>query len=104
MKCINCDACKLGWFESRPEEYVCIGVKHPFVIADTHKDCTQYPEKNKTLDKVGYKIVKNTNGVYDLFNNGEWVLSRNHPDNIFSELVNIGAINNFVDKEVLNND
>lgn len=47
MKCINCDACKLGWFESRPEEYVCIGVKHPFVIADTHKDCTQYPEKIK---------------------------------------------------------
>lgn len=49
MKCKNCDACKLGFFESKPNEYVCIGVKNPFVIDDINHNCTEYPEKNNSI-------------------------------------------------------
>lgn len=42
MKCKDCESCKKGWFKSSPDLYVCIGVKHPFVIEDINKECTQY--------------------------------------------------------------
>lgn len=58
MKCKECNSCKKGWFTSRPDEYVCIGVKTPFVIADINVECTEYPEKrNKNVsiqDAIGY--------------------------------------------------
>lgn len=34
MKCKDCSSCEKGWFSSRPYDYVCIGVKYPFVIDD----------------------------------------------------------------------
>ena len=38
MKCIECSACYKGWFKSRPDAYVCIGVPEPFVVSDVkHK-------------------------------------------------------------------
>lgn len=46
MKCKDCSSCKKGWFPSAPNEYVCIGVKVPFVIGDVNNECTEYPEKN----------------------------------------------------------
>ena len=46
MKCKDCDCCKIGWFKSKPESYVCIGVKEPFIIANINNECTEYPEKN----------------------------------------------------------
>ena len=46
MKCKDCDCCKSGWFKSSPEKYVCVGVKHPFVIDDINNNCTEYPENN----------------------------------------------------------
>ena len=46
MKCKDCDSCRLGWFNSKPESYVCIGVKEPFVIENINNECTEYPEKN----------------------------------------------------------
>ena len=46
MKCKDCDHCKPGWFKSSPDKYVCIGVKHPFVIDNINDDCTAYPENN----------------------------------------------------------
>lgn len=47
MKCRECDACYKGYFVSKPEAYVCIGVPEPFVIEDINHDCTEYLETNK---------------------------------------------------------
>lgn len=43
MKCKDCHACRKGYFESKPQAYVCIGVKEPFVINDINVECTEYP-------------------------------------------------------------
>lgn len=45
MKCRDCDACVQGYYKRVPSEYVCIGVKHPFVIEDIDVQCTEYPER-----------------------------------------------------------
>lgn len=42
MKCKDCKHCKQGWFKSKPNEYVCIGVKEPFVISNIENECTEY--------------------------------------------------------------
>ena len=47
MKCKDCDACYKGYFKSKPDDYVCIGVYEPFVISNIDNECTEYPEKNK---------------------------------------------------------
>ena len=46
MKCKDCDSCKKGFWASKPEAYICIGVKEPFEIHDINSECTEYPEKN----------------------------------------------------------
>lgn len=52
MKCIECDKCRKGWFKSKPAEYVCIGVREPFVIQDVGQECTEYAEtKTAIIDK-----------------------------------------------------
>ena len=45
MKCIECDACRKGFWKSKPEAHICIGVKEPFEIVDIYRECTEYPEK-----------------------------------------------------------
>ena len=47
MKCKDCSACHKGYFKSKPDDYVCIGVYEPFVISNIDNECTEYPEKNK---------------------------------------------------------
>ena len=47
MKCKDCNACHKGWFPSSPELYVCIGVKHPFVVEDINRECPAYPENRE---------------------------------------------------------
>ena len=42
MKCKDCDACYKGYFKSRPNDYVCIGVYEPFVIENIDNECTEY--------------------------------------------------------------
>lgn len=54
MKCIECSACKKGWFKSQPDEYVCTGVKEPFVIHDVNAECTEYLEKRTGYVKHKY--------------------------------------------------
>lgn len=44
-KCIDCPACKKGRFKSKPDAYVCIGVKEPFIINNIEQECTQYKRK-----------------------------------------------------------
>ena len=53
MKCQECDSCRNGFWASKPEAYICIGVQEPFEIPDIDHECTEYPEKNNevTLEK-----------------------------------------------------
>ena len=55
MKCKDCHACRKGYFESKPQAYVCTGVKEPFVIDDIGVECTEYPEKNSTFAECLYE-------------------------------------------------
>ena len=74
MKCKDCDACQKGFFRSKPEAYVCIGVKEPFVIDDINVECTEYPEhrnerannevKNLKLNEKIYAPYINDDGIY----------------------------------------
>lgn len=54
MKCKDCGSCKKGWFPSKPYDYVCIGVKEPFMINDINKECTEYEDKR---DMTGIEYV-----------------------------------------------
>ena len=47
MKCKDCSSCRKGYFKSKPDKYVCIGVKEPFVIEDINNECTEYLEKKE---------------------------------------------------------
>jgi len=42
QRCEDCAACNLGYFASKPDEYVCIGVQEPFIIEDITSFCTEY--------------------------------------------------------------
>ncbi len=45
-RCIDCDACRKGWFSSKPDKYVCIGVAEPFIIDDIYDKCKIYNDDN----------------------------------------------------------
>ena len=51
MKCRDCSSCKKGWFSPSPDEYVCIGVKYPFIINDIDAECTEYEDKHNMTAK-----------------------------------------------------
>lgn len=40
--CRECKACRKGFFKSKPDKYVCIGVKEPFIIENIDRFCTEY--------------------------------------------------------------
>ena len=48
MKCKDCSCCHKGWFDHRPNDYVCTGVRHPFVISNIENECTEYADKRST--------------------------------------------------------
>lgn len=48
MKCKDCPSCSKGWMHYK-NQYVCIGVKEPFVIEDIEHECTEYPEKRDRI-------------------------------------------------------
>lgn len=52
MKCKECSSCRKGWFPSKPNDYVCIGVKHPFVIEDINVECTEYDDVTTNADNI----------------------------------------------------
>jgi hypothetical protein len=68
MKCKECTSCRLGFFKSQPNSYVCIGVKEPFVILDIESECTEYPEKIVKTAKVDTRQLAkpfvDDNGIY----------------------------------------
>lgn len=47
MKCKDCECCKKGWFESKPNNYICVGVREPFVIIDINMECVRRDEKKE---------------------------------------------------------
>ena len=49
MKCKDCSCCHKGWFSYAPDEYVCTGVKEPFMICNINAECTEYPEKRNAV-------------------------------------------------------
>ena len=42
ITCRECKACRKGFFKSKPDKYVCIGVKEPFIIENIDRFCTEY--------------------------------------------------------------
>ena len=86
MKCKDCRCCHKGWFKSKPDEYVCTGVKHPFVIEDINHDCTEYDYKAKSDeievvrcpycgDSYYQELYSTTTCVYSpaIYKNGELI-------------------------------
>lgn len=73
MKCKDCECCRFGYEKHRPNDYVCTGVKHPFVIADINTECTEYPDRasaqpNERPDSY-HMIINNLNAA-------KWELKR----------------------------
>ena len=64
MKCRDCDCCCKGWFPYKPNEYVCIGVKEPFIISNINLECSEYPSKRKQQpDTIYDRLIQNLNAV-----------------------------------------
>lgn len=40
--CVDCNCCRKGFFKSKPDRYVCIGVPEPFIIENINAPCTEY--------------------------------------------------------------
>ena len=73
MKCKDCSACHKGYFKSKPDAYVCIGVPEPFVINNINNECTEYSERRN----------KKRITIEDAINHFKYGISRD----IFSEPV-----------------
>lgn len=58
MKCNDCDGCKLGYFKSKPDKYVCTATKEPFVIEDINNECTEYSERRDLVSKAEVDFMK----------------------------------------------
>ena len=67
MKCKDCNCCKLGHFSEMPNDYICTGVKRPFVIENVNNECTEYPafasKSQEDNDKTYGDLVQNLNAV-----------------------------------------
>lgn len=67
MKCKDCDYKMKGFFACKPDKYVCIGVKEPFVIDDIDKECTEYKTATLTAEIKPSEPVKpyvDDDGIY----------------------------------------
>ena len=67
MYCRDCYCAKRGYFTSKPDAYVCTGVKEPFVISDyQNAECLEYKDKKNnsaTSDGVYMELFVIKNGV-----------------------------------------
>ena len=57
MKCSECSACIKGWFSSKPDSYVCTGVKVPFIVKDIDKTCPVYNEEEQEQIKASHSVL-----------------------------------------------
>ena len=67
MQCKDCDCCKKGFFSYMPDDYVCIGVKEPFLIDDINMKCTAYSDEYWRHIKNGKTeiLLKDALALYD---------------------------------------
>lgn len=80
MKCKECACCRLGYFKDRPGDYVCVGVKHPFVVEDTNRECTEYPTLALKSRSVEFNNEKSYDNLLQSLNAVKWELKkRNDP-------------------------
>jgi hypothetical protein len=85
MKCIECRCCRKGWYKSKPNSYVCIGVPEPFVISDVNVNIMfniiYNVEKNiAAFGLVSFKAKPSKYIVYIIINENEGnVNSKNEP-------------------------
>lgn len=67
MYCRDCYCAKRGYFKSKPDAYVCTGVKEPFVISDyQNTECSEYKDKKNnsaTSDGNYIELFVIKNGV-----------------------------------------
>ena len=67
MYCRDCYCAKKGYFKSKPDAYVCTGVKEPFVINNYQDaECSEYKDKKNnsaTSDGVYMELFVIKNGV-----------------------------------------
>lgn len=67
IKCKDCSSCHKGYFKSQSDEYICIGVKEPFVISNyTDAGCTVYKDKKDSTvinDGVYMELFAIKNGI-----------------------------------------
>ena len=55
MKCKDCPSCMRGYFGSKPNDYFCVGVKHPFLISNIDDECMKDENKHTAkLDQLYY--------------------------------------------------
>ena len=54
--CRECEYKEKGYFGSEPKEWVCIGTKHPFVIEDLDRECTEMLRTSYTINEVKTSI------------------------------------------------
>ena len=88
MKCKECEAAVKGFFGCRPDEYVCIGVKEPFVISDINVECTQYSEKRKekTMGKISHYRVNGKDYTPYIDDDGIYMPNA-YNENVYYQLV-----------------
>ena len=53
MKCRDCNCAKKGYFKSKPDAYVCIGVKEPFVISNLDAKCVYKDRQDNAVNNEG---------------------------------------------------
>ena len=73
MKCKNCSACHKGYFKSKPDDYVCIGVCERFVISNIDNECTEYKDL-KESELWSWNEVDDDTWTHGTFNSREEAL------------------------------
>lgn len=65
MKCKDCAYCKLGWFPSMPDSYVCTGIENPIIVENTERECFKCGDKPNVSKSEGIygRLIKNLNAV-----------------------------------------
>ena len=72
MKCKDCDSCRKGFWASKPDAYICIGVQEPFEILDIESECTEYARQSQVTQSTFIKkpvfikqhLYIDENGIY----------------------------------------
>lgn len=59
MKRKECNCCKKGYFESKLDSYVCVGVLEPFVIKNINVEYIKYKERRLKKVKNNLYFIEN---------------------------------------------